>query len=312
MTSDEIRHMLNTLRANQALEVEENLDGRAEALDTLRFLREGIRCLPVGRERRALTAQINALQRHWQRLDQRVLATVRAHLQSGEWRTDEWRADEWRATQWRGARLRQELGRYTRYNGQPRQAHYDLDSLDLLVAGLFLSEPRPQETLARTAEMIHLELTPTRALLELIDRVPMGAGDLFYDLGSGLGQVVILVHLLTGVRARGVEIQPAFCEYARRCAAQFGLTGVEFINADARDLDYQEGTVFYLFTPFIGTVLETVLARLRYVAVAHPITLCSLGPCTPILCTQPWLRSIDHVTDLEHEFKLAIFESIRG
>ncbi len=302
MTSDEIRHMLDTLRANQALEVEDNLDGRAKALDTLRFLREGVHCLPLGRERRALTAQINALQRHWQRIDQRVLATVRAHLQAGEWRADEWR----------GARLRQELGRYTCYNGQPRQAHYDLDSLDLLIAGLFLPEPRPQETFARTAEMIHLELTPTRALLELVDRVPMGAGDLFYDLGSGLGQVVILVHLLTGVRARGVEIQPAFCEYARRRAAQFGLTGVEFINADARDLDYQEGTVFYLFTPFIGTVLETVLTRLQHVVATHPITLCSLGPCTPILCAQPWLRSIDLVTDLEHEFKLAIFESIRG
>ncbi|MCX7916211.1 MAG: hypothetical protein N3A53_07915 [Verrucomicrobiae bacterium] len=295
MTPDEIRRVLDTLRTNSALQSETNLEGRAEALDTLRFVRQAVHFLPSGPERRALATRAAVLRRRWQQIDQRVFATVRAQIRSGVWR---------------GVRLRQELGRYTRYDGQPRRAHYDLDGLDVLVAGLLRTEPLPHETFVRSDEMVHLEPTPARALLELVDRVPMGVDDLFYDLGSGLGEVVILVHLLTGVRARGIEIQPTFCEYARRCAAQFDLTGVEFIHADARELTYEDGTVFYLFTPFIGTTLRTVLNRLQHVAALHPITVCTLGPCTPTVCAQPWLRSIDDVEDLEHEFKLAIFKSI--
>lgn len=295
MTPDEIRRVLNALRTNPALQDETNLEGRAEALDTLRFVREAIHFLPPGHERRALAARATALRRHWQQIDRRLFDTVRAQIRSGAWR---------------GARLRHELSRYTRYDGQPRRPHYDFDGLDVLVDGLLNTEPLPSETVARSDEMIHLESTLARVLLELVDRVPMGADDLFYDLGAGLGRVVILVHLLTGVRARGVEIQPGFCEYARRIAAQFALTGVEFICADAREPDYQDGTIFYLFTPFIGATLRTVLNRLQHVAALHPITLCTLGPCTPTVCAQPWLRSIDDVDDMEHEFKLAIFKSV--
>ncbi|MBN1937803.1 MAG: class I SAM-dependent methyltransferase [Anaerolineae bacterium] len=299
MDADEIRSVLDTLQANEKLEVETNLDGRAEALDTLRFLREGIHFLPDHRAKIALAAQADALQRRWERIDQGVFGTVRALIQSGEWR---------------GARLRRELSRYTDYDGAARQAHYDFDGLDVLTAGLFLSEPAPSETRERTNEMIHLEPTPACALLELVDRVPMDgrsplANDVFYDLGSGLGQAAILVHLLSGVRAKGVEVQPAFCQYAQRSAERFALSGVEFVCADARDLAYEDGTVFYMFTPFTGSLLRVVLERLHRVAKDHPITLCTLGPCTPIVSQQSWLYSIDAVDDIEHEFKLAIFES---
>lgn len=294
MMPDEIRGVLDTLQTNESLEVETNLDGRAEALDTLRFLREGIHFLPPGQERSALAAQADALQRCWEQINRCVFERVRACIQSGEWR---------------GARLRRELNRYTDYAGAARRAHYDFDSLDVLVAGLFLSEPRPGETRERTDEMVHLEPTPARAVLELVDRVPMGRTDVFYDLGAGLGQVTLLVHLLAGVRAQSVEVDPAYCRYAQRCAAQFGLPDVEFICADARDLAYEDGTVFYLFTPFIGSILTAVLERLRIRAERRRIRVCSFGPSTVHVAQQEWLESIDVVDDIEHMFKLAIFES---
>jgi SAM-dependent methyltransferase len=204
--------------------------------------------------------------------------------------------------------LRAELDRYTTHT--PRQlglAHYDYDALDVLVSGLMRSDSAPGVKEPRDAEMIHLEPTPARVILELTDRVPLRPGDVFYDLGSGLGRVAILVHLLTGVRARGVEVDPAYCAHATRTAREFGLTGVSFLQGDARDADYAGGTVFYLFSPFKGHMLQQVLSRLQCEASLRPLRVCSYGPCTPVIARQSWLISTDDNAD--HEFKLALFRS---
>ncbi|MEZ4616402.1 MAG: class I SAM-dependent methyltransferase [Caldilineaceae bacterium] len=102
--------------------------------------------------------------------------------------------------------------------------------------------------------------------------------DCFYDLGSGLGQVVMLVQLLTGMAARGVEYDPAFVDFARRQAAILDLPAVRFVNADARIADYSDGTIFFLFTPFRGAMLRTVMTRLRDIAHDHPIRVGTFGP----------------------------------
>lgn len=155
---------------------------------------------------------------------------------------------------------------------------------------------------------MHCEETPARVLLDLIDHTPLTATDVFYDLGSGLGQVVMVVHLLTGVKAKGVEMEPTFCAFAQEQARDLGLTGVEFINIDARAADYSDGTLFFMFTPFRGQLLQDVLDRLQQVAQHHPIRLCTFGPCTPRVADQPWLRPL--TPDARHEYKLIIFESI--
>jgi hypothetical protein len=155
--------------------------------------------------------------------------------------------------------------------------------------------------------MIHLECTPARVMLELADQHPFADGDCFIDLGSGLGQLVILVHLLTGVRAFGVEVEPAYCAYSRACATELELTDVQFINEDARQADLSPGTVFFLFTPFIGSLLDHVIDRLREVARGHPITIAAYGMCARYLANQPWLKPLDDHYD--HEYKLALFRN---
>src|SRR5262249_49952363 len=80
-------------------------------------------------------------------------------------------------------------------------------------------EYEPSETLERTSEMVYLQPTPGRILLEMIDKVPLMSADTFYDLGSGLGHVPILVSLLTDARAVGVEVEPTYVHYAR-CSAE--------------------------------------------------------------------------------------------
>lgn len=164
------------------------------------------------------------------------------------------------------------------------------DELDVLVNRLTGGRRMAIPVRELEPEMVEYYKTPARVVLELAARVPWREGDVFVDLGAGLGQVVLLVHLLTGVPARGVEIEPAYWAYARDSAAKLNLADVSFLHADARDADLSEGTVFFMFTPFKGGLLREVLAALRREATQRKITLITYGPCTAEVAGEDWLK----------------------
>jgi hypothetical protein len=112
-----------------------------------------------------------------------------------------------------------------------------------------------------------------RAVLD----VPITARDVFVDLGAGLGKAAMAVHLLTGARARGIELQPALVTAARAQARELGLDGVSFVESDALDADLDDATVVFLYLPFTGDVLAGVLRRIEAVARRRQLVLCSLG-----------------------------------
>lgn len=274
--------------------IEANLQRRAEALDFLTFLQDVLRA-----ERRRTPAlqelhqQAIQLQSQLETVNEELFQQVRTAVQHKKLHGDA---------------LRHYVQQFTDYRSQSSDRVYmSYDGLDVLMDGLFQLKRAPAATLAPAVEMVHCEETPARVLLDLIDHTSLTANDLFYDLGSGLGQVVMLVHLLTGVRAKGVEVEPAFCAFAQAQAQNLGLTGVEFINTDARAADYSDGTLFFMFTPFRGQLLQRVLERLQQVAHDHPIRICTFGPCTPRVAEQSWLRPV--TPDARHEYKLVIFES---
>jgi len=137
-----------------------------------------------------------------------------------------------------------------------------------------------------------------RMLLE----VPVAADDVLVDLGSGLGKVALLSHVLTGATARGIELQPALVERARQAASRNGVD-VTFTCGDVREAPLDDGTVFFLYLPFTGPVLADVLGRLRTVASRRTIVVCSLG--VEVDREAPWLarRTID-------SFWLTIYDSV--
>jgi ubiquinone/menaquinone biosynthesis C-methylase UbiE len=186
--------------------------------------------------------------------------------------------------------------------------HRGFDALDALLHGLLRAEQAPATIQRDDAEMILYEPTPARAILDMIDQLALRTGDVFYDLGAGLGHVVILLHLLTGVRARGVEIEAAYCAHAQRCIQELGLSRVQVVNHDARHLDYTDGTVFFMYTPFTGTMLDTVLTTLSRVAQHHTITLCTYGACTFEMDRQAWLQQRHPET--KHAYTLSVFDSV--
>jgi hypothetical protein len=160
-----------------------------------------------------------------------------------------------------------------------------------LVSGVLqLLEPS-EPNLQPSPEMVPYQPTPVRHVLHLIAAAAVTEDDVFVDLGSGLGHVPLLVSMVTGAQSLGVEVQAAYVASARRCAQSLRLSRVRFIAQDARDADLSRGTMFYLYSPFKGSILADVLSALRRESMRRPIKICSLGPCTRRVSNQTWLKA---------------------
>jgi hypothetical protein len=181
------------------------------------------------------------------------------------------------------------------------------DTLDMFTNGLLSVQPVPLETTEREPEMVYYQKTPARLVLELADKARLTNDDVFYDVGSGLGHVPMLVHLVSGATAKGIEVEPAYCAYATTCAADLNLPGVQFIRADARHTDYSDGTVFFMYTPFQGRMLQEVLDRLQAVSQRKQIRVFSYGPCTHDIARQNWLTFLNE--EDSNSYKLSEFSS---
>lgn len=113
-------------------------------------------------------------------------------------------------------------------------------------------------------------------ILAAIREAPITDHDELVDLGSGLGRVVMLVHLVTAARARGIEIQEHLVRRARERASDLRLTDVSFVHADASETEL-EGTIFFLYAPCNGAMLERLIARIQQVALRRRVVVCAVG-----------------------------------
>jgi hypothetical protein len=206
------------------------------------------------------------------------------------------------------AACRQIFESYSAYGGLRGAEHIKLDGLDVLLDGLLGLHGWQPKIAAPAPNLAHYDPTPASAVLEMTTFVPILADSRFIDLGSGLGRVPMLAHLLTGCAASGIEIDPDLHERAQQAQAQLGLPLVDLQHGDARDRDLSQFDVVFMYTPFIGPVLHEVLNKLERRARQGPLTLCTLGPCTLQAAKLVWLKSAD--AHFDHVLKVAIFESV--
>ena len=179
------------------------------------------------------------------------------------------------------------------------------DASDEIASGVLqLRDPEKRGALP-SPEMVFYQPTPVRHIVRFVELSALAAEDVLFDVGSGLGHVPILASILTGARCVGIELDADSVACARECAASLGLNGVSFVEGDARDADFSAGTVFYLYTPFSGTILATVLEKLRRESETRLIRLATLGPCTLAVARETWLTATT-VPDLE---QITIFQS---
>jgi len=296
----EINSHIEEIENDLSLYEENNFEKRIDAIDFIEFhvigWIEGEFLLKADQPAQLLQKhRAEKLKADLEKIDVGLFQQLRADIRTGRYT---------------GKEFKDLVNEYIDFNlgDNERQEESGYDNLDLFINGLFPPLTIPEQTKELEPGMVFYQKTPVRIVFELVEKAHFTKEDVFFDLGSGLGQVAILVNLLTGIKVRGIEFEPAFCDYARRCAEALNLVNVEFINADARSADYSEGTVFFMYTPFSGEMLQEVLEVLRKEALSRKIKIITYGPCTAQVAMQSWLDLAGPKNP--HLYKLAVFTSL--
>lgn len=282
--------------AHSDLDAPTNLSLRQKALDFVRYVKEIERYASASPGVNRLVKEAMALQQRITAVNQRFFANVRHQVQTGRKSPKEWRAFFDQFTSYRPG------------DANTPSLHMGFDGLDLLVNGMLNLELEPERLGSLEPEMVHYEPSPARIALDLVDQVGFCDRDSFCDVGAGLGRIAVLVHLLSGVNTCCLELEPAYCQWMRHSFVQLNLTAIEVCQGDARSASYEGFTVFYLFTPFWGKMLESVLARLQAQAERRPIVICAYGTVCQRIGEQPWLHAREPQRDIS-DFALEVFSS---
>lgn len=104
-------------------------------------------------------------------------------------------------------------------------------------------------------------------LHRLLSRLEVGEDDVFVDVGSGMGRVVLMAARRPFKRVIGIERDPKLTQISRenlaRSRRRLVCRDVELLTVDALDWDVPDDvTVVYLYCPFPDEVLERVMTRI--------------------------------------------------
>jgi len=272
---DDLRRLVRRLQEDATLLEPHELHRRLEALDSLdaRFA-EG--CLPGAETDLAnLYQDTKGLRLRLEAANEFVCESIRHEI----------RRDGRTASLLRWARSApdEELGN--------RAGGLGYGFLDELISGVLRFEDPGGNPVLADPEMVAYQPTPARHIFHLIEAAELAVDDLLIDLGSGLGHVPLLVSICTPAHSIGIELELSYVHQARQCAERLNLNRVAFLQQDAREADLSAGTIFYLYTPFTGSILRSVLDRLRDEASQRRIRVCTYGPCTPVIAEEPWLEA---------------------
>jgi SAM-dependent methyltransferase len=160
----------------------------------------------------------------------------------------------------------------------------------------------PLQRVALPPDAVSYSPSGLAEILFVVAEGKLGPGRVFVDLGCGLGKVVLLISLLTGADAYGVELDPHLVEHARSAADSLGLARAHFSVGDIRTLPLPLADVYYMFIPSHRSV--HVAARLEPVAAKKPLQLFAQALDLERL---PWLKSAPRAS-----YWLKAYDSIPG
>ena len=85
--------------------------------------------------------------------------------------------------------------------------------------------------------------------------------DIFYDLGSGTGNVVFFCNILYGIKSLGIDAIPTFIKISNRIKEELDFHNVTFLEGNFLDLDFSRGTVFYIVATVYDPLTRAALAE---------------------------------------------------
>lgn len=103
-----------------------------------------------------------------------------------------------------------------------------------------------------------------RTLQRVLPRGSVGPNDVFLDLGSGMGRMVLRAAQMPFSKVIGVELSPELHAVAENNLAvarpKLRCTDVEFFNCDATSYEIPDDmTVLFLYNPFNGEIFEAAI-----------------------------------------------------
>jgi SAM-dependent methyltransferase len=131
---------------------------------------------------------------------------------------------------------------------------------------------------------------PVSALVRLSECVALDVNATFVDVGSGVGRAALFVHLLTGARSFGVEIQPHLVALGNAAAQRLATNRVSLLHGDACDASrLPAGDCYFMYCPFDASRVKRVLAILEARAISRELTVACLQLSIPDCA---WLQPV--------------------
>ena len=130
--------------------------------------------------------------------------------------------------------------------------------------------------------------TPLRTWDLLIRRVGIKKGDVVFDVGCGSGKSCFFLSRRLQSRAVGIEYNEDFTTRAEWIRKKVKASEVVFVRADARNIDYGDADVVYLFsTTFTLELMQALALRFRQTLVYGAIVISVSVPLQPKSIFQP-------------------------
>ena len=154
-----------------------------------------------------------------------------------------------------------------------RDLYEDIDGFDI-------SRAEEKRVRAARSSPTYGEIMPS-ATFALLDALEVGHGDVFYDLGCGVGKVVVAAALATEARrCVGVELAADRLARARAVVSRARRDGlvarrrVELRHADIAGTDIDDATILYTCSTAFPTPFTRSIMR-RVASIGRPVTFAS-------------------------------------
>ncbi|VTZ48223.1 hypothetical protein MPC4_10173 [Methylocella tundrae] len=152
-----------------------------------------------------------------------------------------------------------------------------------------------------------------------VGRIVFKPDDVFFDIGCGNGRVLCYVARKRVSKAVGIELSPVFAAKATANAEQLSgrLSPIEVRCGDAAQMDYSDGTVFFLNNPFGSQTLQLVLDNIKKTIESNPrpIRIFYLNPFhSSVFRSSGWLKYAGAKKDslIRQEMELWTYDGRRG